>query len=134
MAIFENQAITEYTTRLVNERFVDPDILLTNVRQDHNDTLGKTRTDIARSLARAVPEGTHVVNGEQHPVLHEYMRKEVERHGDTIGQVAAPDQAGEPVVLMGNTVDEFMRDIETTITERAAAAEHAATHQFPNDR
>lgn len=92
VAIFENQAITEYTTRLVNERFVKPDvILLTNVRQDHNDTLGKTRTDIARSLARSVPAGTHVVNGEQHTVLHEYMRDEIERRDATIEQVSIPE-------------------------------------------
>ena len=93
IAVFENQAITEYTTRLVNDRFVKPDVLvLTNVRQDHNDTLGKTRTDIARSLARSIPEGTHVVNGEQHPVLHEYMAEEIERHGGTIEQVEVPTE------------------------------------------
>ncbi len=46
VAIFENQGITEYTTRLFNQRLTDPDIIvLTNVRQDHTDTLGKTRTD-----------------------------------------------------------------------------------------
>ena len=32
-----------------------------------------------------------------------------------------PFAAGHPVVLMGNTVDEFMREIERTIGERAAA-------------
>lgn len=85
VAIFEDQGITGYTTRLVNWKLVDPDIvLLTNVRQDHNDTLGKTRTDIARSLARSVPSGAHIVNGEQHPSLHEYLSEEVERRGGTI--------------------------------------------------
>lgn len=93
VAIFENQAITQYTTRIVNERFIKPDvILMTNVRQDHNDTLGKDRQDIARSLARSVPEGTHVVNGEQHPALHEYMREEIEARGATIEQVAIPER------------------------------------------
>jgi hypothetical protein len=93
VAIFENQGITEYTTRLFNQRLTDPDIIvLTNVRQDHTDTLGKTRTDLARSFARSVPAGTHVVSGEQHPVLHEYMRKEIERRGGTIEQVEIPDE------------------------------------------
>jgi hypothetical protein len=93
VAIFENQAISEYTTRIVNERFIKPDvILMTNVRQDHNDTLGKERQDIARSLARSVPEGTHVVNGEQHPDLHEYMREEIEARGATIEQVSIPER------------------------------------------
>ncbi len=87
VAIFENQGITEYTTRLINRQLFDPTIVvLTNVRQDHNDTLGKTRTDIARSLARSVPSGAHVVSGEQHPTLHEYMREEIERRGGTIEQ------------------------------------------------
>lgn len=93
IAIFENQGITEYTTRLFNRGLTHPDIIiLTNVRQDHIDTLGKTRPDLARSFARSVPSGTHVISGEQHPVLHEYMRKEIERRGGTIEQVEIPDE------------------------------------------
>jgi len=93
VAIFENQGITEYTTRLFNRRLTRPNIIvLTNVRQDHTDTLGKTRTDIARSFARSVPAGTHVVSGEQHPVLHEYMRDEIDRRGGSIEQVEIPDE------------------------------------------
>jgi len=58
VAIVENQGIRPYTTRLVNEQFVDPDLVfLTNVREDHLDTLGRDRTQIARSLTRAVPQG-----------------------------------------------------------------------------
>lgn len=91
VGIFENQGITEYTTRLINQHLVDPDVVvLTNVRQDHNDTLGKTRTTIARSFARSISAGTHVVSGEQHPVLHDYMRAEIERRGGTIEQVEVP--------------------------------------------
>ncbi|SDQ25000.1 hypothetical protein [Halopelagius longus] len=93
VGVFENQGITEYTTRMFNQRFVDPDvILLTNVRQDHQDTMGKTRQDIARSFARSVPEGAHVVSGEQHPVLHEYLKQEVERVGGTLKQVDIPEK------------------------------------------
>ena len=93
VGIFENQGITEYTTRLINQQLINPDIVvLTNVRQDHNDTLGKTRTNIARSFARSVSAGTHVVSGEQHPVLHDYMREEIERRGGTIEQVEIPDR------------------------------------------
>ena len=93
VVVFENQGLTEYTTRLVNERFVRPHVVvLTNVRQDHQDTLGKTRRDIARSFARAVPEGTHVVSGEQHPVLNDYLRREVEKGGGTFEQVSIPDR------------------------------------------
>jgi hypothetical protein len=93
IGIFENQGITEYTTRFINQQLINPDIvILTNVRQDHNDTLGKTRTNIARSFARSISSGTHVVSGEQHPVLHEYMSEEIERRGGSIEQVDIPDR------------------------------------------
>ncbi len=93
IGIFENQGITEYTTRLINQQLIDPDVVvLTNVRQDHNDTLGKTRTNIARSFARSISAGTHVISGEQHPVLHDYMQEEIERRGATIEQVEIPDR------------------------------------------
>ena len=92
VAIFENQGITEYTMRLFNQRFVKPHVVvLANIRQDHQDTLGKTRRDIARAFARTVPPDTHVVSGELHPVLHEYMAEEVERAGGTLTQVSIPE-------------------------------------------
>ena len=92
VAIFENQGITEYTTRLINERFVKPHIVvIANVRQDHQDTLGKTLRDLARSFARTIPKGTKVVNGEQNPVLAEYMREEIEQQGGHVRQVTIPD-------------------------------------------
>jgi hypothetical protein len=92
VAIFENQEITEYTTRLFNQRFVKPHVVvIANIRQDHQDTLGKTRRDIARAFARTVPPDTHVVSGELHPVLHEYMSEEIEQAGGTLTQVSIPD-------------------------------------------
>ncbi|WP_435194386.1 Mur ligase [Natronomonas sp. EA1] len=90
--VVENQAITEYTMRMVNETFVRPNVVvICNVRQDHNDTLGRTRQEIARSFARSVPAGVHVINGEQHGVIHEYMREEIEARGGTIEQVSVPE-------------------------------------------
>lgn len=92
VAIFENQGITEYTTRLFNQRFVKPHVVvIANIRQDHQDTLGKTRRDIARAFARTIPPDTHVVSGELHPVLHEYMAEEVRQAGGTFTQVTIPD-------------------------------------------
>ncbi|MFC7096442.1 Mur ligase [Halobaculum marinum] len=91
--VMENQAITEYTMRMVNERFLKPDVLVfCNVRQDHNDTLGADRQTIARSFARAVPEGCHVISGEQHEVIHDYLRAEIEKRGATIEQVVIPER------------------------------------------
>ncbi|AXG09759.1 hypothetical protein [Haloplanus rubicundus] len=93
VAIFENQGITEYTTRLINESFLDPHVIvLTNIRRDHQDTLGETRADIARSFAKAIPPSTHVVCGEQHPIIYEYLEREVTAVGSTIEQVAIPEE------------------------------------------
>ncbi|MFD1599505.1 Mur ligase [Halobellus rarus] len=91
--VMENQAITEYTMRMVNEQFLRPDLLLfCNVRQDHNDTLGKRRQTIARSFARSVPEGCHVISGEQHGVIHDYLESEITARGGTIEQVDVPER------------------------------------------
>ncbi|WP_440772326.1 Mur ligase family protein [Natronorubrum sp. DTA28] len=91
--ILENQGITDYTTRMMNETFGKPDVLVvTNVRQDHRDTLGGSRADIARAFARATPEGTHVVSGEQDPRLQAYLERELETVGATISHVDVPDE------------------------------------------
>jgi len=93
VAIFENQGITEYTTRMINESFLDPHVIvLTNIRRDHQDTLGETRSEIARSFAKSVPSGAHVVCGEQHPIIYEYLEREVTAIGATIEQVAIPEE------------------------------------------
>ncbi|MWG36400.1 Mur ligase family protein [Halomarina oriensis] len=91
--VVENQAISDYTTRMVAEQFVDPDVVvLTNVRRDHLDTLGGDRLAIARALARAIPAGTHVVNGEQSPALRECLETELDRRGATVSHVSVPDE------------------------------------------
>jgi len=93
VAIFENQGITEYTTRLVNESFLDPHVVvLTNIRRDHQDTLGETRADIARSFAKSIHPSAHVVCGEQHPILYEYLEREVTAIGATIERVSIPEE------------------------------------------
>jgi hypothetical protein len=91
VAIFENQGIRHYTTRLVNSQFVDPDVVfLTNIREDHLDTLGRDRTQIARSLARAVPRSTPVVCGEQDAHLQRYIRAELARREAPVTFVSIP--------------------------------------------
>jgi hypothetical protein len=114
VAIFENQGITEYTTRLFNEHFVQPQVVvIANIRQDHQDTLGKTRRDIARAFARTIPEGTHVVSGELHPDLHEYMQAEVAQAGGELTQVSIPqDQRGRIGAETVYAVNDVLRLLE----------------------
>jgi hypothetical protein len=91
--VVENQAISDYTTRMVAERFVEPDVVvLTNVRRDHLDTLGSDRLSIARAFARSVPAGTHVVNGEQSPALRECIEDELAKRDATVTHVDVPDE------------------------------------------
>ncbi|AKB86113.1 Mur ligase family protein [Methanococcoides methylutens] len=93
IAIFENQAITEYTTRMVNEVFVKPHIVvITNVRQDHLSTLGRDKIEIARAFARSIPKGTIVINCEQNAVLQDYMKEEIEKRGATVKNVVVPEE------------------------------------------
>ncbi len=47
-------------------RMVDPTVaVITNVRTDHTDVMGPTTRDIARSLARSIPEGGVLVTAER---------------------------------------------------------------------
>jgi len=116
VVIFENQGITEYTTRLINESFLDPHIiLLTNIRRDHQDTLGETRAEIARSFVKSVPPGAHVVCGEQHPIIYEYLEREVTATGATIEQVAIPEEhegmlGAETVHAVNHTLAAHLRE------------------------
>ena len=92
VAVFENQGIRQYTARLVNEQFVRPEVVfLTNVREDHLDTLGSDRVQIARAFARSVPRGTHVVCGESDADLREYIGAELARRGASVSFVDPPE-------------------------------------------
>lgn len=90
--VVENQAIGEYTTRLVNQRFTDPDVVVfANVRRDHIDRLGENRLEIARSFARAVPDGTHVVNGDQTPGIQSFFDETFADRDVTLRHVSVPE-------------------------------------------
>ncbi len=90
--ILENQAISPYTTRLVNGSFADADVVvLANAREDHLSTLGSDRAAIARAFARSIPAGTHVVNAERDPQIRQYLDSELPRRGATVSHVTVPD-------------------------------------------
>jgi hypothetical protein len=120
-AVIENQGIRDYTTRLVNEQFVRPHIVfLTNVREDHLDTLGASRRHVARSLARAVPDATTVVCGEQDPDLREKLTVELDRRDAPVHYVEIPDEHRHvPGAEIAFGVDETLRRAgERPLTDR----------------
>jgi hypothetical protein len=126
--IVENQGIHEYTTRLVNRDYVDATVVvLTNVRRDHLDTLGRDRLDIARAFARSIPPDTHVVSGERNEAVNEYLERELERRGATLTRVLEPGDGIEtPAEELIAIVDGLLHVIDAeplTSEERAAYRE-----------
>lgn len=90
--VVENQGIHKYTTRIVNTDYVDPTIIvLTNVRRDHLDTLGRNRSEIARAFARSIPPETHVISGEANEGINEYLEHDLQRRGAALTRAVATD-------------------------------------------
>lgn len=91
--VMENQAIGEYTTRLVHERFADPDVVfLTNVRRDHLDRLGRDPLEIARAFGRTIPEDTTLVVGEQRDEILAVLEAEIAAEGISLRRVTVPER------------------------------------------
>jgi hypothetical protein len=129
--VVENQGIGEYTTRLVNEVYVDPTVVvLTNVRRDHLDTLGRDAFEIARALARAVPEGARVVTAERNAVLADYLERELARRGATLTRVVDGKEnlvhPGEELVALLAVVLEMSGAPPLTDAERSAYRDRLA--------
>jgi hypothetical protein len=125
VAVVENQGIREYTTRLVNQQFVAPDVVfLTNVREDHLDTLGRDRGRIARSLARAVPRGTTVVNGERDPAIRARLEAELDRRdAETVHVEVPPRHRSVPGAEVAYGVDAVLRAVGASpLSETVLAA------------
>lgn len=121
--VVENHGIHKYTTRLANEDYVDPTIVVvTNVRHDHLDTLGKDAFEIARAFARAVPHGSHVVTAERNPVLAEYLENELSRRNATLTRVIDGGEnlivPAEELVLLLDAVLEFADAKQLTEEEK----------------
>mgnify|MGYP006276509621 FL=1 len=123
--VLENQAIGEYTTRLVHERFADPDVIfLTNVRRDHLDRLGRDPLEIARAFGRTIPEDTTLVVGEQRDEILSVLEEEVVAERVSVRRVTVPERAddvpGAETIYGLNEVLEAVG--EAPLSERRLAA------------
>lgn len=73
--VVECMALRPVNQRVSETRIVRSTIgVLTNVREDHQDVMGKTRAEIARSLLNTCPSGGTLVTAEQDPAILSLMR------------------------------------------------------------
>jgi poly-gamma-glutamate synthase PgsB/CapB len=81
----------EWTEKMVVRSHIG---VITNVREDHQDVMGETLTDIAVSLASMCPTSGVLVTAEHNPKLLEVLRKEAERRGSQL-MVADPSRVSD---------------------------------------
>lgn len=124
--VLENQGITPYTTRLVNTRYLDPTlVVLTNVREDHLDTLGGNRERVARALSRSIPDGAHVICGEQADSVRNYIAEELDQRDATVTFVDVPTEYEHiPGAELVFCLDEALRHTTDTALASDRASEY----------
>lgn len=88
--VIECMAINPSYQRVCEQQIVRSDIgCLTNVREDHQDQMGETLPEIARSLLNTCPTKGVLVTSEQDPALLKIIGEEVAAH-DSLLIVADP--------------------------------------------
>ena len=61
-----------------------PVSVITNVRLDHQEEMGDTLEDIARSLCSTIPHHGTVITGERNPELREVIQEEADKRGSEV--------------------------------------------------
>lgn len=72
-------------------------VIITNVRLDHQEEMGRGLTDIARSLARSIPRDGLLITAETNPEVLEILETEAAAKGTRL--VMAPTSAVHPASL-----------------------------------
>ena len=90
--VVECMALKPAYQRISEERIVQSTIgVLTNVREDHQDVMGETLPEIARSLLSTCPRNGILVTSEQNPEILEIMGEVAASKGTEL-VVADPDR------------------------------------------
>ena len=93
--VVECMALKPDYQRMDMARLVQPNVsVITNVREDHQDVMGETLPEIARSLLNTTPRNGVLITAEQNPALLRIIAEEVGRRGSTL-LVADPDQVSD---------------------------------------
>jgi len=68
--------------------------VITNVREDHQDVMGETLSEIAVSMAHMCPSNGYLITAEYNPELQAILRKEAEKRGSQL-IVAEPQRVSD---------------------------------------
>ena len=83
--VMECMAINPRYQKVSEERIIRSTIgVITNVREDHQDVMGETLPEIARSLMSSCPKNGILVTAEQNPELLDIMFDEARRRGTSL--------------------------------------------------
>lgn len=130
VVVAETMSIAGECLLTESRRILRPGILaLTNVRLDHLEAMGRSREEIAGTLAAAIPEGATVLfpAEEFHTVFKETAKKLGSRlspvEGDLGGDVRLPFEEFEPNIRLALAVLESLGvDRETAVRGMSRAA------------
>lgn len=87
--VFECMAINPIYQKYLEEKIMKSTIgVITNVREDHMDQLGKTLPQIARSLSATIPRNGHLVTAESDPELLAIFQEECNNRGSVLHPVS----------------------------------------------
>ena len=88
--VFECMAINPVYQKYLENKIMHSTIgVITNVREDHTDMLGKTLPEIARSLSSTIPRGGHLVTAETDPEIIAILKQECEARGAQLHSVGS---------------------------------------------
>ena len=95
-AVVECMAVNPAYGEWLEQKVMQSSIgVITNIRLDHTDYLGETLEEIARSLARAIPNHGILITAEQNPTLQAILQQQAEQHGTQLivvnGSTIAPE-------------------------------------------
>jgi poly-gamma-glutamate synthase PgsB/CapB len=83
--VVECMAINPRYQKVSEERIIRSTIgVITNVREDHQDVMGETLPEIARSLMSSCPKHGVLVTAEQNPEILDIMFEEARRRGTSL--------------------------------------------------
>ena len=83
--VMECMAINPRYQKVSEERIIRSTIgVITNVREDHQDVMGETLPEIARSLMSSCPKAGILVTAEQNPELLDIMFAEARKRGTSL--------------------------------------------------